>query len=257
MSGRHVLPFALVAALVVVADGGQRVQAQESNAYPSWFRTTPPGPSVLWAVGYAPAYSSVTEGVDEAKKDAYESLRRARRVVILGEKLYEKAPGYGTAQHGKAFAEIGLPDTLRSVSYVDSLNAGGMTLVLAAVSEDSIRSRFSSTGRRVSFSKTRPAWVQEGMTGALDGQRAMGVAPRYYNLENSWRLAEKRARRKLAFKAASKVENLSKDTEDWQHDVQSVTTGVDLRDVQVLERWGDDKNCYVLIEGRVEDVLVK
>jgi len=69
-----------------------------------------------------------------------------------------------------------------------------MTLVLAALSADSIQSPPSSKDRRISFSKTPPAWVKEGMSGALKGQRAMSVAPRYYNLENSWNLAEKRAR---------------------------------------------------------------
>lgn len=261
MSGRDLLPFALVLALVVVASGGgQRVQAQkgQKNTYPAWFKSSPPGgSSVLWAVGYAPAYDSLSDGMEMAKSSAYESLRRARRVVIIGQKLYEDAPGYATAQQGEAFVEIGLPDTLRAVSYVDSLKAAGMTLVLAAWGQDSPRSLSSSRSLRSSFSKKRPSWVEKGMTGSLTGQRAIGVAERFYNLETSWDLAEKRARRKLAFKAASKIESLGKNTEAWRHGVRSVTTGVDLRRVQVLARWADDENCYVLTEGTVHEVLVK
>lgn len=248
----------MIALVVVGSDGGQRVQAQNrQNTYPSWFKSTPPSSSVLWAVGYAPAYSSVTEGLDKAKRDAYEALRRARRVVVMGEKLYEAAPGYSTSKQGESFVEIGLPDTLRSVSYVDSLNAAGMTLVLASWTKAEAPSLSPSAERRVSFSKKRPPWVKQGMKGALEGGRAVGVAPRYYNLENSWTLAEKRARRKLAFKAATKVRSLDKNTEDWQHDVRSVITGADLRKVQVLARWADDENCYVLVKGTVHEVLVK
>jgi len=259
VSGRAICSLALVVALVVVGgDGGQRVQAQTStNTYPAWFKSRPPGSSALWAVGYAPAYDSVTEGLDKAKRDAYENLRRALRVVIMGEKLYEDAPGYGTAQEGESFVEIGLPDTLRSVSYVDSLNAAGMTMVLAAWSNGETPALSSSGRRQGPFSKKRPSWVKKGMKGTLDGRRGMGVAPRYYNLENSWGLAEDRARRKLAFKAATKVRSMDKSTEDWQHDVQSVMTGVDLRKVQVLARWANDENCYVLVKGKVHEVLLK
>ena len=88
-----------------------------------------------------------------------------------------------------------------------------------------------------------------------EGQRVVGIAPRYYNLETSWRTAEKRARRKLAFKAASKVRSLNKSTAEWQHDVQSILTGVLLRELQVVARWADEENCYVLVEGTVEKVF--
>ncbi len=255
MFDRDVLPYALALALVVVGSGGgQCIRAQ--NTYPAWFKTTPSGSSALWAVGYAPAYSSVEEGLDSAKTNAYESLRRAHRVVLIGEKLYESAPGYGTSQEGKAFVEMGRPDTLRSVSYVDSLNAAGMTLVLAASSSEDPPSLPSTLSRRGSFSESPPSWVTKGREGSWEGNRAVGIAPRYYNLENSWKLAQERARQKLAFKAATKMRSLNKKTEDWRHDVRSVTTGVDLRRLQVLSRWADDENCYVLIEAEVEEVLV-
>ena len=117
----------LILALVVVGlGGGQYAQAQ--HTYPSWFKRPPSSGNGLWAVGYAPAYSSLADGMPEAKRDAYTALRRAQRVIIMGEKLYEDAPGYGTSMEGESFVETGLPDTLRSVSYVDSLRAGGMTL---------------------------------------------------------------------------------------------------------------------------------
>lgn len=244
-------------ALVVAGSGGQRVWAQKQNTYPAWFKSTPSGSSALWAVGYAPGYSQLEDGMDAAKTDAYEALRRAVRVVVMGEKLYETAPGYRTAQQGEDFVEMGMPDTLRSVTYVDSLNAAGMTLVLAAWSDGPAPSLPAALRQRGSFSDTPPSWVQQATGGSLEGTRVVGIAPRYYNLENSWNLAEKRARQELAFEAATKVKSLRKKTEDWQHDVRSVMTGVDLRDVQVLARWADDQNCYVLLDGRVKEVLVK
>lgn len=241
--------FALV---VVLSGGGQRVQAQD--AYPTWFRAPPSNDSLLWAVGYGPGYADLQDGMPAAKSDAYESLRRARRVVVMGEKLYESAPGYGTAAQGRDFVELGRPDTLRSVAYVDSAKAGGMTLVLAAWPGD--RERSAPPGR-TPFPESRPAWVQASLNGSLEGARAMGTAPRYYNRETSWRRAEKRARQKLAFQAATSVRSLDKNTEDWRHDVRSVTTGVDLRRLQVRARWADDEHCYVLVQARVEEILVK
>lgn len=247
----RLIAFAL-ALVVVLSGGGRRVQAQD--AYPTWFRAPPSSDSVLWAVGYAPGYADPQDGMPAAKTDAYEALRRARRVVLMGEKLYESAPGFGTAAQGKDFVELGRPDTLRSVAYVDSAKAAGMTLVLAAWPGDR---DVSAPSGRTPFPQRRPAWVQASLSGSLEGSRAVGVAPRYYNLETSWRRAEKRARQKLAFQAATSVRSLDKSTEDWRHDVRSVTTGVDFRRLQVRARWADDEHCYVLVEARVEEILVK
>lgn len=262
MSGRDLLLPVFLVALVAAAGGGPCAWAQSEDRYPAWFRSPPPaGDGVLWAVGYAPAYSDLKDGMPTAKTNAYESLRRALRVVIIGEKLYEAAPGYGTSVQGKSFVETGLPDTLRSVSYVDSLRAGDMTLVLAAWSESGPPPRPPGGQSRAAFSEQPPAWVERALSGGGDddrtARRAVGIAPRYYNLETSWTQAEKRARQKLAFRAATKVKSLDKSTEDYRHDVRSVTTGVDLRRVQVLARWADDENCYVLTTARVEDVLLK
>lgn len=247
--------FAIVLALVVVGfGGGQCVQAQ--HTYPTWFQNPPSSGNALWAVGYAPAYSELSDGMPAAKKDAYHALRVAHRVIIMGEKLYEETSAYGASMEGESFVETGLPDTLRSVSYVDSLKAGGMTLVLAAWGPNGAPSR-PPPGSQSAFPDERPSWVKQEMKGGQSARRAVGIAPKYYNLESSWRTAEKRARRKLAFKAASKVRSLNKSTEDWQHDVKSVLTGVLLRELQIVARWADDENCYVLAEGSVEKVFTE
>jgi hypothetical protein len=195
--------------------------------------------------------------MDAAKADAYERLRRDHRVTLQGEKLYESAPGFQTSFEGARFTNTGLVDTLRSVRYVDSLNAGGMTLVLATrTPEGSSRKRPVPSGR-VSFSEASPSWVQTEVEGSSKVARAVGQSSRYYYLQNSWRRAEKRARRKLAFKTAAKIRRLGKNTEDWRHDVTSIQTKVRLRRVQTLSRWADEERCYVLVEGTVEDVLIE
>lgn len=250
-----VASIAITLVLVVAGmGGGQWVRAQDG--YPVWFQSMPRAANgTLWSVGYAPAYAEVEDGIKDAKADAYESLRRTHRVIILGEKLYESAPGYSTAFQGGNFVETGLPDTLHSVSYVDSLTAAGMTLVLATSSPDGTSS-IPQVGERVSFSQSPPSWVRQEVQGTHPGGRTVGIAPRYYNEENCWRLAEKRARRKLAFEEATKVERLDKRTEAWRHDVRRMTTAVHLRRVQVRARWADDENCYVLTQGNAEEVLI-
>lgn len=250
-----VAPVALAIALVVAGlGGGQRVWAQA--AYPSWFHERPTtGPDTLWAVGYAPAYADRRDGVALARRDAYESLRRARRVTLLTETFYEAGPGFGTSLEGRKVVEMGLPDTLRGVSYVDSTTTAGMTLVLATWAPDGDPAS-ASVDRGISFSESRPDWVTKALRGTLRGQRTVGIAPRYYHLENSWQRAEKRARRTLAFETATKVQRLKKSTEAWRHDLQSMITGVRLRHTQVQARWADDEYCYVLLTGLVDEVVI-
>ncbi|MFB6280301.1 MAG: hypothetical protein ABEK75_12415 [Salinibacter sp.] len=242
------------AALLAVLGGSRSAAAQEAG-YPAWFRAMPQSEQALWAVGYARGYRTLDAGMDSARADAYERLRRDRRVTIRGEKLYENAPGFRMSFEGARFARTGLPDTLRSVTYVDSLKAGGMTLVLAAWTPTDTSPSKPPPGGRAPFSETPPSWVRNGATSDGDRARAVGRASRYYYLEHSWRRAETKARRRLAFQAASKIERLEKSTEDWQHEVTSMQTKVRLRRVQTLARWGNEETCYVLVEGTVDEVL--
>lgn len=215
----------------------------------------PPPDHTLWAVGYARGYSTLDAGMEAAKADAYERLRRTRRVTIKGERLYEDPPGFQMRFVGSNFTETGLPDTLRSVTYVDSLQAGGMTLVLAGWTSDGGGPRTVPSTGREAFAETPPAWVQgKGDTGPSE---AVGRASRFYHLENSWHRAEKQARRQLALQAATKIRRLNKDAGDWQHDVLSLQTEVRLRRVQTVARWADADACYVLVEGVVDEVLIE
>jgi hypothetical protein len=210
----------------------------------------------LWAVGYARGYSALSAGMDSARADAYERLRRNLRAVLRGEKVYESAPGFQMSFEGARFTETGLPDTLRSVAYVDSLTAGGMTLVLATWTPTGSPPSGPPPGARAPFPETPPSWVRGGAPADGNRARAVGRAPRYYYLENSWRRAEKRARRRLAFQAASKIERLEKTAEGWRHGVTSMQTEVRLRRVQAIARWGNEETCYVLVEGTVDEVLI-
>jgi len=211
----------------------------------------------LWAVGYARGYNTLEAGLAAAKRDAYARLRRDRRRILEGEKLYEGAPGFQTSFEGASFANTGLPDTLRSVAYVDSLRVGGMTLVLAAWAPSRGPPDARPAGRRASFADASPLWIQNGVDGDSARARAVGRASRYYYLEHSWRRAETRARRRLAFQAGAKIERLKESTEDWRHDVTSVQTRARLRNVQTLARWADGETCYVLVEGTVDEVLIE
>ncbi|MCS3682561.1 hypothetical protein GGP72_003224 [Salinibacter ruber] len=283
------LLLAVTVALAPALTGSRDATAQEAQ-YPSWFRFMPETmpKQTLWAVGYARGYSDLSAGMDSARADAYDRLRRNRQVVLQGEKLYESAPGFQMSFEGGRFTETGLPDTLRSVTFVDSAAAGGMTLVLAAWSppdssgdRSSLRKNNSSEealSKRASqrlgpFSNAPPSWVENGASGpggsnASSGSggsgdggrfgesgrtRAVGRAPRYYYLENSWRRAEKRARRELAFQAASKIERLEKNARGWRHGVMSVQTKARLSRVQTVARWAGGETCYVLVEGTVEE----
>lgn len=256
-SWAEVRGFLAVALVVISLGGGQRpLFAQES--YPAWFHTMPSSDRALWAVGYARGYTELEAGMDEARSDAYERLRFARRVTVEGERLFEAVPGRRMAFRGEDFTETGRPDTLTAVSYVDSAQAGGMTLVLAVWTPDGeSRPVPASLQHRIPFSKEEPPWVRSPGERGEDVRRAVGIAPRYYHLESSWRLAEERGRHRLALEAVSKLRELDRTTEDDRHLVQSVQTGVRLRRVQVLARWADEETCYVLLEGGVDQLVIR
>ena len=280
MSARPFLLAVFGVAVLIGPSGTWQAPAQEAS-YPEWFRSMPqPEDNLwaegslwpegsLWAVGYARGYRSLEVGMDSAKADAYERLRRNRRAMLEGEKLYESAPGFRQSLEGARFAERGLPDTLRQVTYLDSAQAGGMTLVLAAWSQagGAPESFPRPPAGRQEFPSDPPSWVLSGpgddgkpKNGGVPGSvaeraRAVGRAPRYYYLHNSWQEAEAQARRQLAFQAVSKVEQLEKRAEGWRHAVTAIKTGAYLRDVQALARWADEETCYVLVEGTVRGAL--
>lgn len=249
------LLFLLGVGLAAASADSRSAAAQEAR-YPAWFHAMPQSGQSLWAVGYARGYSTLAAGVDSAKADAYTRLRRDRRVTVWGEKLYESTPGLQLSFEGARFTETGLPDTLRSVTYVDSVRAGGMTLVLAAWLPADVSPNGPLPGTEAPFPETPPPWVQDALPGTSDRPRAVGRAPRYYYREHSWHRAEKRARHRLAFQAGAKIERLQKSTDAWRHDVMSIQTEVRLRSVQTLARWADEKTCYVLVEGTIDEVLI-
>lgn len=171
--GRRLLSAALVG-LVLVLTCGQDASAQGAQ-YPAWFRSMPEPEQALWAVGYARGYDALSAGMDSARADARERLRRNRGMVLRGEKLYESAPGFQMAFEGARFTERALSDTLRSVVYADSLTAGGMTLVLAAwPAPDSLQDSLASS---------RESSGKQGLS-----KRALGVRSRVSRLRSQTRL---------------------------------------------------------------------
>lgn len=259
MRGVRAYPACVLSlALVVALFGADQRPLLAQETYPGWFQTIPSSDQALWAVGYARGYSDLQPGMKEARSDAYERLRYARRVTIKGEKLFEAVPGHRLAFRGEEFTETGRPDTLTSVAYVDSALAGGMTLVLAVWTPDGeAREVPPSLEGRVSFSEASPPWVRSPGEGEGNMRRAVGIAPRYYHLESSWRLAEERGRRRLALQAGTNLQGLDRTTERDRHLVQRVQTGVRLRVVQVVARWADKENCYVLMEGSVDQLVIR
>lgn len=257
-SGRHTLgPVGIryiLLPVLLVGLGSSSAFAQ-SEGYPGWFQSMPSSEEELWAVGYAPSYFYFESGVEEAKADAYERLRRAYQVTISGEQFFEAVPGGEAAFRGQDFSEEQLPDTLRSVSYADSAQVGGMTLVLAgwAPGDEEADPPASLRGRGP-FSEEPPAWAQESDG---DVRRAVGIAPRYYRAESSWQLAERRARRQIAFRAGTQLQALHRAIGERRRSIWRAITSVQLRHVQTKARWTDGDLYYVLVSGTVGEVQLE
>ncbi len=249
---KRLLGLVAATALVAAATGG--TWSQQSSAFPAWFFQMPRQQGVLWAVGYAPAYTDPSVANEHAKRDAYERLRRARRVHLSGEQLFERLSGRGLSYRGERFDVTGYPDTLEGVSYVDSARAEDMALVLAAWTPPSGGSVEAprSVRRRVARSASAPDWIRRDAV--VEARvRAVGTSTRYYHLENSWDAAERHALRRLATTVAADVRRLDRSVDGHSHTVMSQRTAVTLRNVQVVARWLNEEACYVLMEAAVGD----
>lgn len=236
---------------VVITYGSDRYE----DRYPRWF-ISQPTQGGLWAVGYSRAYASRQTARDSAKMDAYARLRNQVSFTIQSERIFAASPGQPLSFAGAEAVLAPIADTLENVVYLDSAVTNGMALVLAHLPHDTQKSPcdeescISST--RAVFAEHAPKWTQQDLPASKTGHLyGVGIARRYYHLENSWKLAEKRAWWELASRNATQVDGLERTKGRTREKIMSLEVAAVVRNAQVIARWTDGDAVYVLVKGQV------
>lgn len=221
----------------------QRGEPSRTNTYPDWF-VSPPRVPGLTAVGYSPAYGDTSTSLRVAREDGIAALRVRGGVRLRAEYLQEILTDGSVAYRGEDFAE----DTLGSVSSAAVADSAFLfRMVLVLVSSDSLRVR----SRRIAFASRAPAWI-ETTPPSDDGEYSVGTSSAHFNEHEAWKEAERQARRSLAFAAATQMRSaMESRTGGTANGALIASTATELRDVEVRERWRDDRRLYVLIHARI------
>lgn len=92
--------------------------------------------------------------------------------------------------------------------------------------------------------KSEPAWVKK-LPSSPNYDYARGAFPKYLYESTSWLEAERAARIQLAWGQKTKLQQLQRKGENNLHQVTVESTGVVLREAQIIARWVDlEKGVY-------------
>ena len=220
-------------------------QQPARTLYPEWFIRTPSIAGVRMSIGYAPAYGDTAAAVKEAREFALASMRVTQGIRVRAEYLQEILPNGSVAYRGERYAEdtLAQPDTAGVIS--DRAFLPRMLLLLLA--SDSV----FLTARRLPFAAQAPGWT-EVTPSAGDGVYAVGTAAAHFNEYYSWKEAERQARRTLAFASSTRMQSaMESRTGGTANGALIASTETELRDVEIVERWRDDRRLFVLVRARV------
>ncbi len=185
-------------------------------------------------MGYSPAYMNIKSSWQEAKDNGLLNLAKAYWVSIRGEQAFVSGER-GTAYKGSTVSEEVDSTLLKmlkpKLTCLDSAQVGGMVIVLVSTKEINVHNRPISL-------KSEPTWIKK-LPSNHDYDYARGVSPEYLHESNSWLEAERRARIQLAWGQKTKLQQLSRKSRDNLHQVTVESTGVTLREAQIVARWVD------------------
>ena len=208
-----------------------------THLYPHWFTEMPQRRGAIFAVGYSPVYMNIKTSWQEAKDNALLNLAKAYWVSVQGEQAFVSGEG-GTAYKGSTVSEVVDSTLLKmlkpKLTCLDSALVGEMVIVLVSTKGIDVHSRPISL-------KSEPTWIKK-LPSNPDYNYARGASPKYLYESNSWLEAERRARIQLAWGRKTKLQQLQRKGEFSFHQVTVESTGVTLREAQIVARWVDPVN---------------
>lgn len=210
------------------------------TAYPEWFVRPPTAAGSLSAVGYSPIYGDSAYSLKVASTDAKAALRTAMGVRVRAEFLLETVATGSVSYRGQSYNEDPL-FAEPNVASADTVWRPGMVMMFASTLSMSVPNRI------VMMSPNAPDWVSRTPDADGSGIYAVGASNAYFEEYESWREAERDARRTLAYDAVSKQQTMTQRSERALVNATVSSTSADLRGVQVIERWRDARRVFVLV----------
>jgi len=222
----------------------------DKKLYPDWFWGMPISDDSLFAVGLSETSSRRPEDSEiRAVEDAIKNLAnlmsvkvKAERKSIRGEGLSFLDDGTGTEELATD-AESLVKDNHRVIKKFVSPD---YTFVLIEYGKADDSAPEISMGSAAIHPK--PQWITK-LIKEKDYLYSVGDYPLYYRELDSWRIAEKKAKLALAFTLESNVKEMTQELDGQMVTISSITTDVQLNNIQIISRWKDENlnNCYVLM----------
>lgn len=237
-------PFLLLLALVMVGlcSTADKLKAQNIQTYPEWFLETP-NTGHLYAVGYSPVQYYDSSTLQRALIDLQDRLSANRGLRIHLEMLWEKLPDDSFTVRGLSIETDTLYNTLTEPATLGSAVSGSMQII------------FGSTVTGAPFPQpvfVKPGKKPEWVTTLPKSDRfwlAIGTSPIGVTEEMSWQRAEQQALYELAQNKSVTIQMVERKFDNASESVIHIETDVILRNIQVVARWRDEFNCYVLIKA--------
>ena len=180
-------------------------ESQEKMLFPKWFWHPPKLKSGVVAVGYSPSYYSPGEAIAAAELNGIVTLAKQMSVKIRGGKAYVKDDN-GLHSAGEKIEELFAEEPhvrLKKNHYLLGKHVSkGCTIVLVSIKNIKISSELMQPG-------SKPKWVNKPPD--KDGYiHATGQCARGMYGANSWLMAERNARIKLAMSVETKLQSVNK-----------------------------------------------
>lgn len=218
-----------------------------ATGFPSWFVRPPALSNGVLAVGYAPRYEDLASSYAEALSDARVTLARNAHTVLRVEQAVERI-GTQTDLGAEYVTEVGADTADVAAVPLDSAVVGDVVVMLVA----SRRPRdLALSSERVSITAPPTAEERGGFV------TATGVAPTYLYEHSSWREAEARARRALAFTITSNQRAIRRSEGADDQGASVVGANVELVGIQVVGRWRSAAGVHVMVRARAGRALAE
>jgi len=226
------------------------VTQPKTETYPEWFWNMPYSDNTLFAVGFSETSIYHPESSEEsAIEDGLKSLAKFLAVRIKSEDRSFTSLGMDIQDFTDDPENIA-PETEEYVkenytAIAKFVSPKNTFILLKLGREDSSKDILSSGLTGV---PSRPLWV----TDPPKDERyiyATGESNLYLREIDSWKKAERNAIIALAFIVDAKVKSLIADSEMESYNTSSISTDTELKNVQLISRWKDEKQktCHVLV----------
>ena len=213
-------------------------QERESK-YPEWFVNPPTSEDNLFSVGYSRRFYESTTSFQLARDSGnvqlaihYSSLYRFKREMVNME--------WGELVDNEIRRDE-IPLSVIDATIIDSILTDKLAIMLVA----SNPAPMLDASLMIEFSSEPPNWINNPPRPTIFIY-SVGTAPIYVDESNSWLEAEKNARFSLAAEVKLEIQSMTMVYNEIETRTTRISSEVRLDHIEVIDRWRDSRNCYVL-----------